>query len=127
MLEYWWQVELFRRPPSGARNVGDFELPYRTDAAHRSPKLMVKWSDLVLLSESGDALIVELKDLGRAPGTTMKNAEGVGFDLAALARMRQEDTVPALSHQDPSRWAWKEAFGEASAPPRNSLRRGALL
>lgn len=94
MLEYWWQVELFRTAPAGWAHTGDFEIPYVTDFAHRS-KGRSKWSDLLLHREgqTPGVVVVEMKDLGASADRTAANARGVGFDLASLAAIHIEHTL----------------------------------
>ena len=94
MLEYWWQVELFRTAPTGWAHTGDFEIPYVTDFAHRS-KGRSKWSDLLLhrADQTPGVVVVEMKDLGASEERTASNARGVGFDLASLAAIHIEHTL----------------------------------
>ena len=92
MLEYWFQVEIFRLTQLGLAgawcHVGHYEQPYHTELPHSGSKTKTKWIDLILarpVPENPDAVIwVELKDIGRSKTTTANNAKGLGHDLAAL-------------------------------------------
>jgi hypothetical protein len=92
MLEYWFQVEIFRLTQLGLAgawcHVGHYEQPYHTELPHSGSKTKIKWIDLVLARpgpENPDAVVwVELKDIGRSKTTTANNAKGLGHDLAAL-------------------------------------------
>jgi hypothetical protein len=92
MLEYWFQVEIFRLTQQGLagswRHVGHYEQPYHTEQPRSGSKTKIKWIDLVLAKpepENPDAVVwVELKDIGRSKTTTANNAKGLGHDLAAL-------------------------------------------
>lgn len=123
MLEYWWQVELYMRPPEGAEVVGDFELPYRTAFAHRSPELGVKWSDLVY-RRGNTNLVVELKDLGPNPLRVHKNAEGVGLDLAALLALNGDATLSWYTRLGTSEKASDELDARRDGAVRDAGRKG---
>ena len=92
MVEYWFQVELFRAVEAGQagtwRHIGDFEHPYHTALPKSGSKTKTKWVDLVLGTpciRSPEAVVwIELKDLGRSANTALNNARGIGHDLAAL-------------------------------------------
>lgn len=107
MIEYWFQVELFRSLRSsglpGYDPVGEYEIPYATDFAPRTPsKRGVKWADLVALDrEHGHSLWFELKDLGRAKSRWRFNAKSVGADLASLAMIRWAKTKSQLRAPGP--------------------------
>ncbi|MBM3166593.1 MAG: hypothetical protein FJZ94_03995 [Chloroflexi bacterium] len=92
MLEYWFQVELYRAIVDGQAGdwlyVGEYEQPYYTDIPTSNAKRNYKWIDLVCaepnLEEPQRMVWVELKDIGRNKDTFIKNASGLGEDLAAL-------------------------------------------
>jgi len=92
MLEYWFQVELFRLAKQGRagawHHIGNFEHPYHTDLPRSGSKTKTKWIDLVLAepspSQPNTIVWIELKDIGRSKNTVVSNAKGLGHDLAAL-------------------------------------------
>lgn len=92
MVEYWFQVELYRAVEAGQagdwRYVGSYEHPYQTEFPRSGSKTKTKWIDLVLAAPDIRApnrvVWIELKDLGRSESTALKNAKGLGHDLAAL-------------------------------------------
>lgn len=100
MLEYWFQVEIFRLAQScmaGTRHhIGNYEQPYHTELPRSGSKTKTKWIDLVLANpapEAPEAIVwVELKDLGRSKSTTINNAKGLGHDLAALWALSPDKT-----------------------------------
>jgi len=92
MLEYWFQVELFRLAKQGRagswHHIGNFEHPYHTDLPRSGSKTKTKWIDLVFAepnpSQPNTIVWIELKDIGRSKNTVVSNAKGLGHDLAAL-------------------------------------------
>lgn len=100
MLEYWFQVELFRAVQSGKagawQHVGNFEHPYHTNHPRSGSKTNTKWIDLVFAEPGpeGPKKVVwcELKDIGRSQGTVENNAKNLGNDLAALWSIDPERT-----------------------------------
>lgn len=100
MLEYWFQVEIFRlaqsRKAGSWRHMGNYEQPYHTELPRSGSKTKTKWIDLVLASpvpEAPEAIVwVELKDIGRSKATMTNNAKGLGHDLAALWALNPEKT-----------------------------------
>jgi hypothetical protein len=129
MLEYWWQVELFwrlrRGEATGWTVLGDYEYPYWTACSQSKKKLAgpgaeiaatevllgpktgygacgAKWIDLALASSDKRALLIEMKDLGRAEHRLRKNAFGVGKDLAAIHHTLRAATLRELREPGPS-------------------------
>lgn len=100
MLEYWFQVELFRlvqsRQASTWQHIGNYEQPYHTELPRSGSKTNTKWIDLVLAKPTPEApesiVWVELKDLGRSASTVINNAKGLGHDLAALWALSPDKT-----------------------------------
>lgn len=100
MLEYWFQVEIYRAVEAGAagnwRCLGEYEQPYFTDNPISGSKTKTKWIDLVLATPPLNAperiVWIELKDVGRSTNTIVKNAKGLGHDLAALWSLRPIET-----------------------------------
>jgi hypothetical protein len=99
MLEYWFQVELYRAVSQGLAgdwdHLGDYEQPYFTKLPRaKSP---TKWIDLVFRSPREGpvqrTLWIELKDLGRNSNTLRTNAIGLGKDLAALRGIDRQKTL----------------------------------
>ncbi|WP_143421409.1 hypothetical protein [Halovibrio salipaludis] len=92
MVEYWFQVELFRAAQSGKagawQHIGDFEHPYHTNLPRSGSKTNTKWIDLLFAEPNPESprrvVWCELKDIGRSQGTAENNAKGLGHDLAAL-------------------------------------------
>lgn len=92
MVEYWFQVELYRAAQSGKagawQHIGNYEHPYHTNLPRSGSKTNTKWIDLVFAEsrpESPSKVVwCELKDLGRSQGTAENNAKGLGHDLGAL-------------------------------------------
>lgn len=99
MLEYWFQVELYRAVSQGYAgdwdHLGDYEQPYFTRAPRA--KSNTKWIDLVFRSPREGpverTLWIELKDLGRNANTLRINATGLGKDLAALRGIDRDKTL----------------------------------
>lgn len=100
MLEYWFQVELYRAFESGAaggwRHFGSYEQPYHTNLPRSGSKTRTKWIDLVVAEPDIRAprtiMWLELKDVGRSGSTIATNAKGLGYDLAALWALDPEET-----------------------------------
>ncbi|MDZ7736892.1 MAG: hypothetical protein U5P41_12925 [Gammaproteobacteria bacterium] len=100
MIEYWFQVELFRAIQAGKAglwsHIGDYEHPYHTEKPRQGSKTKTKWVDLVLaqpkLDSPNSIVWIELKDLGRSKATAINNAAGLGRDLAALWALDVEQT-----------------------------------
>ena len=101
MLEYWFQVELYRAVSRGLAgdwdHLGDYEQPYFTRIPRS--KSNTKWIDLVFRSPREGpverTLWIELKVLGRNANTLRTNAIGLGKDLAA----------PLAGNRSTSNWA----------------------
>jgi hypothetical protein len=100
MLEYWLQVELYRAMEDGIggvwRHLGEYEQPYFTDRPNSGSKTKTKWIDLVFavppLNSPNSIIWIELKDIGRSAHRFVKNAKGLGDDLAALWSLRPIET-----------------------------------
>jgi hypothetical protein len=107
MLEYWFQVELYRAVSQGYAgdwdHLGDYEQPYFTRVPRA--KSNTKWIDLVFRSPRDgpveQALWIELKDLGRNANTLRINAIGLGKDLAALRGIDREETLRQWKNPPP--------------------------
>jgi len=92
MLEYWFQVEIFRlarlNKAGSWHHIGYYEQPYYTDIPRSGSKTKTKWIDLVFAEpnplQPRSIIWLELKDIGRSKDTVINNARGLGHDLAAL-------------------------------------------
>ena len=96
MLEYWFQVEIYRSVQAGLagqwHHIGNYEQPYHTEFPRSGSKTKTKWIDLVFARPNPDnpeaVVWVELKDVGRNEKTAANNVKGLGDDLAALRAMK---------------------------------------
>lgn len=101
MLEYWFQVELWRAVKLGTagewKSMGGFEHPYYTHFKKGNAKINWKWIDLAFaepnLEQPRRIVWLELKDLGRPGIRLIPNSQGVGRDLAALVGLDIEETL----------------------------------
>jgi len=92
MLEYWFQVEIFRlaklNKAGSWHHIGDYEQPYYTDIPRSGSKTKTKWIDLVFAEPNPlrprSNVWLELKDIGRSKNTVPNNAKRLGHELTAL-------------------------------------------